>query len=326
MKTLTIRMRLALTMSFLAFMLLLVGAVGLLGMQKIRSSADAMSTDLLPSTAALASAEIRLARARLVLDHVAMEPNSPDAARQRERVLGYLDGSDKAFAEYMSLPQDAQESGMAGDLAVKRKALREAVLAFGAALDRANESEIRQVAMVALPKAYAEMTDASKALRDYQQTSADHQRIENAGASRTAAVVAIAAIAAGLIAAFAGWFLLRRAIMTPIAEALEHFEHISAGDLTRVVAVKTHDEMGQLLSGVASMKDKLAATVLTVRSSSEAIASASKQIAAGNTDLSSRTEEQAASLEETAASMEELRSVCTMRFEAHATGVDEDSL
>ncbi len=92
----------------------------------------------------------------------------------------------------------------------------------------------------------------------------------------------------------------------PLADALKHFEHIAEGDLTRAVSIKTNDEMGQLLSGVAAMKDKLAATVGTVRNSSEAIASASKQIAAGNTDLSSRTEQQAASLEETAASMEEL--------------------
>jgi methyl-accepting chemotaxis protein-1 (serine sensor receptor) len=112
----------------------------------------------------------------------------------------------------------------------------------------------------------------------------------------------------GLATAALGWFLLRRAIMTPLAEALKHFAHISDGDLTHDVSIKTRDEMGQLLAGVATMKDKLAATVGTVRLSSEAIASASKQIAAGNTDLSSRTEEQAASLQETAASMEELTS------------------
>ncbi|WP_250511583.1 methyl-accepting chemotaxis protein, partial [Caballeronia sp. GACF4] len=129
---------------------------------------------------------------------------------------------------------------------------------------------------------------------------------ENDSSYATVRTVGFISLVVGIAGAAFGWYFLRRAIMSPLADALEHFEHIAAGDLTRTVTIKTHDEMGQLLSGVAAMKEKLAATVGSVRTSSEAIASASKQIAAGNTDLSSRTEQQAASLQETAASMEEL--------------------
>ncbi|MDF3834227.1 methyl-accepting chemotaxis protein, partial [Cupriavidus basilensis] len=92
----------------------------------------------------------------------------------------------------------------------------------------------------------------------------------------------------------------------PLDAALQHFDHITAGDLSRPVEIHSRDEMGQLLSGIAKMQDGLAQTVLAVRTGSDTIAAATKQIAAGNVDLSSRTEEQAASLEQTAASMEEL--------------------
>ncbi|HEM7843587.1 TPA: HAMP domain-containing protein, partial [Burkholderia multivorans] len=92
----------------------------------------------------------------------------------------------------------------------------------------------------------------------------------------------------------------------PLDEALTQFEAIAAGDLHSELTVTSHDEMGQLLAGLARMQASLVTTVRTVRSGSESIASGIKQIAAGNADLSSRTEEQASALQETAASMDEL--------------------
>ncbi|MGT2491618.1 HAMP domain-containing protein [Cupriavidus basilensis] len=68
---------------------------------------------------------------------------------------------------------------------------------------------------------------------------------------------------------------------------MQHFGHITAGDLSRPVEIRSQDEMGQLLSGIAKMQDGLAQTVLSVRTGSETIAAATRQIAAGNVDLSS---------------------------------------
>jgi methyl-accepting chemotaxis protein I, serine sensor receptor len=81
---------------------------------------------------------------------------------------------------------------------------------------------------------------------------------------------------------------------------------IASGDLRRPIEVRTRDEMGQLIEGVAKMQSSLAETVRTVRAGSESITTATRQIAAGNADLSSRTEEQASALQETAASMDQL--------------------
>ena len=80
---------------------------------------------------------------------------------------------------------------------------------------------------------------------------------------------------------------------------------VAANDLTSNIAVRSRDEIGQLMRALQTMNGNLAATVARIRAGVDNIASASGQIAAGNTDLSSRTEQQAASLEQTAASMEE---------------------
>jgi methyl-accepting chemotaxis protein-1 (serine sensor receptor) len=115
-------------------------------------------------------------------------------------------------------------------------------------------------------------------------------------------------MALGLLTAIGSFLTLRRAISHPLADALSHFDEIAQGDLTRSILVKSRDEMGQLLQGIANMQERLLQTVRNVRTGSEAIATATRQMAAGNVDLSARTEEQAASLQETAASMEELTS------------------
>jgi methyl-accepting chemotaxis protein-1 (serine sensor receptor) len=110
----------------------------------------------------------------------------------------------------------------------------------------------------------------------------------------------------GLLAALFSYLTLSRAIGRPLGEALGHFDAIAAGDLRRPVTIRSHDEMGQLLEGIAKMQRSLTETVRSVRGGSESIATATRQIAAGNLDLSSRTEEQASALQETASSMEQL--------------------
>ncbi|MFL9960852.1 HAMP domain-containing protein [Paraburkholderia sediminicola] len=109
--------------------------------------------------------------------------------------------------------------------------------------------------------------------------------------------------------------MLRRAVMTPLHDALRQFDAIAAGESTTRVPIRSNDEMATLLRGVASMQDKLGASVTTVRAGSHSIASSTQQIAAGNLDLSQRTEEQAASLEQTAAAMEQLTSTVQLNAE-----------
>ena len=102
--------------------------------------------------------------------------------------------------------------------------------------------------------------------------------------------------------------LLTRSITHPLSDALAVARTVAANDLTSNIAVRSRDEIGQLMRALQTMNGNLAATVARIRAGVDNIASASGQIAAGNTDLSSRTEQQAASLEQTAASMEELSS------------------
>ncbi|MBT2794969.1 HAMP domain-containing protein [Paraburkholderia strydomiana] len=104
----------------------------------------------------------------------------------------------------------------------------------------------------------------------------------------------------------AGW--IARLVAPPLREAVGLAEAIAEGDLTRVIAPRTTDEVGALLCALSNMQAKLVSMVSGVKVSTGSINAAATEVSAGNADLSARTEEQAASLEQTASSMEELTS------------------
>lgn len=117
-------------------------------------------------------------------------------------------------------------------------------------------------------------------------------------------VLGLIALTLGAVLAWA----LSRSITRPLTSAVALAQTVAAGDLTAQIAVKSRDEVGQLMTALKEMNANLLKTVAEVRTGTDTIATASQQIAAGNLDLSARTEEQASSLEETASSMEELTS------------------
>nr|WP_166454562.1 methyl-accepting chemotaxis protein [Duganella rivi] len=126
--------------------------------------------------------------------------------------------------------------------------------------------------------------------------------------SRSAWMIVILSTASIALALVLGWLISRSLLKQLGGEpgyAAGITDRIAGGDLTVPVQLARGDR-SSLLYSIATMRDRLAAIVSEVRSSTEAVASASEQIASGNLDLSTRTEQQAGSLEETASSMEEL--------------------
>ncbi|MDV0636581.1 methyl-accepting chemotaxis protein, partial [Citrobacter freundii] len=110
------------------------------------------------------------------------------------------------------------------------------------------------------------------------------------------------------------WVGLRRMLIAPLKDNMQHLSTISQGDLTHSVRVEGNNEMAKLAESILHMQQSLIRTVSDVRLGSDSIYTGAGEIASGSHDLSSRTEQQAASLEETAASMEQL--TATVRLNA----------
>ncbi|NIF33407.1 HAMP domain-containing protein [Enterobacter sp. Cy-643] len=152
---------------------------------------------------------------------------------------------------------------------------------------------------VAMQKVYREWRDeqaelSSQGVRDNQ---ADYQRI----------LWILSIVMLGVIGVIVvSWVAMRRVLLMPLREVMDHIRAIAAGDLTRPIEAEGKNEMALLANSVKEMQTALANTVSVVRDGADTIYTGAGEISAGSNDLSSRTEQQAASLEETAASMEQL--------------------
>jgi methyl-accepting chemotaxis protein I, serine sensor receptor len=304
-KGISIKARIGLTMGLLAALIVVISVLGLLGLTRSNDAYRETFTNQMPSSHAVNLSEIYSARERLALDRAGFAIGTPDAATTLARARMLRGVSDDYWKKYFDSPRGPEEDRLAQDVAASRSEFQQAGDRFAASIAAGDQSKLLAGAD-AMQVAYSELTKADAALDKLQSTLAEQGFNDAQSAFGELRIAAIAALVIGIVAALYSFFTLRRAISEPLNDALGAFSAIAAGDLRRPVVVRTRDEMGELLGGVARMQRSLTDTVRSVREGTESIATATRQIAAGNIDLSSRTEEQASALQETASSMEEL--------------------
>jgi methyl-accepting chemotaxis protein len=134
-----------------------------------------------------------------------------------------------------------------------------------------------------------------------RQGFANAKTAQKESALVAAAIVLASAALGGLI----GW-RITRSIKRPIDNVIRIAERIARGDLMSEVTSSAQDEIGRLMTAIASMQEKLRTMVKEIRQAAEGINSASADVTTGNEDLSRRTESAAAQLQETASSMVQL--------------------
>ena len=103
------------------------------------------------------------------------------------------------------------------------------------------------------------------------------------------------------------WLVVRRLIarLDDTRRALDDIAQ-GEGDLTRRLDVRGKDEISDIAQAFNLFANKIAALLITVRSSSVVVANNAVSLADSNTELSTRVTQQAAALEESAAAMEQL--------------------
>ena len=307
MKNLKLGTRLAGGFSVLLAMIIIMCVVGLLGLAEINRSVETVT-------------QRSLVKERLVNDWAR---NIHSGVTRTTAIAKSADASlatffaDEAAASTRNSSQlqqqiepliESPEEGLWAGIAKARQAyLSTRDTIFKAKKDGDVATAERVFAQEFLP-ATRQFIELISKLSSVQRADIDAraQDIQGEYASANLWMIVIGAI--GLLSGLLLAVLLTRSITHPLSDALAVARTVAANDLTSNIAVRSRDEIGQLMRALQTMNGNLAATVARIRAGVDNIASASGQIAAGNTDLSSRTEQQAASLEQTAASMEELSS------------------
>ena len=305
-RKMSLQARLALTIALLAALMCGIGALGLAGAWRANRASRDTYENKLTAAVHIGNAELLIGRTRLVLGGAMAQPEGPRAQEQIAHASDFFQRSDDEWRAFVNQPHEPGEAPLIEAASQRRASMRVAMRAFIDALRAQDRESAQRIGTVQLSPLFNAMSSANDELKrtlyaNAKRSYEDAERYFYRFFAASAAMIAFGVAAAGW-----SWISLRRAIMTPLNDALTHFEAIAAGDLQRDIAHLRNDEMGQLLDGLRDMQARLAQTVSAVRASSQSISAATAEIAAGTLDLSSRTEEQAASLEQTAASMTEL--------------------
>ncbi|WP_414899989.1 methyl-accepting chemotaxis protein [Rhizobium cremeum] len=150
---------------------------------------------------------------------------------------------------------------------------------------------LREVAIKLQALSIAKMEEAKvEAEQSYQET-------------RTL-LLTVAGVAFAIAVAAAVWLSLT--ISRGLSRAVTAVRSVAEGDLTRTAQVTTRDEVGELLSYVNEMVERLRGVVADALSASDNVSSGSQELSASSEQLSQGATEQAASAEEASASMEQM--------------------
>ncbi|HEY9107775.1 MAG TPA: methyl-accepting chemotaxis protein, partial [Roseateles sp.] len=221
----------------------------------------------------------------------------------------------KAYAENLSSAEETRLFGVFKDALAAYRASQPTLIALF--LDGKTDDGLKLLRGDSR-KQFAAASDAVRKLVEVNGAGARQARSDAADSYRAVLwgiwLMAALAIAIGIAVAWR----MTRSVTQPLRQAASAAEQIAGGDLTTDIDSRARDELGDLLRGLARMRDALHESVSTVRASADAIAQASEEVSAGSLDLSSRTEEAAASLEQTAAAMQQVTE--TARSNAQAAG------
>ncbi|MDO1585048.1 methyl-accepting chemotaxis protein [Rhizobium oryzicola] len=133
-----------------------------------------------------------------------------------------------------------------------------------------------------------------------EKNAAGDEEYEETREAMLAAVVIGFAVATAL----AVWIMM--SVTRGLRSAVEAVRSVSEGDLTTLAPVKSKDEIGELLTFVNMMIERLRTVVGDALSASSNVSSGSQQLSAGSEQLSQGATEQAAAAEEASAAMEQM--------------------
>jgi methyl-accepting chemotaxis protein len=110
-------------------------------------------------------------------------------------------------------------------------------------------------------------------------------------------------------------YLIARTIAGSMRNAIGALNQVAGGNLSGDIRIASKDEIGQLLSAIRNMVDRLKTVVSEVGIAAGNVASGSGRLSAGSENMSQGTTQQAASAEEASSSIEEMNSAIKQNAE-----------
>jgi methyl-accepting chemotaxis protein-1 (serine sensor receptor) len=318
-KKLTVKARLVIVITFLLAALLVVGVMGLFGMNKANEGLRTVYEDRTVALGQVADVQALILDERLQLSLAILDPTEAEIRRQTALVEKHIEDAGEIWSAYAATSMTPEEKVLSNKFEADHgRFVVEGLMPVITLLREGRSDAARVVNEQKLDELYAPVRDEIAALSKLQEdeSKAEYEKAQSRYDSIRNLTIGLT-LSATLIASLIG-FVVTRSITRQIGGepdyASDVVRQVAEGNLTVQVHVSSGDTTS-LLAALKGMVNRLSELVGDVRNTTESITTASQEIAQGNADLSQRTEEQASSLEETASSMEELTSTVRQNAE-----------
>jgi len=302
----SIKTRLVFVISFLSF-LLIVG--GLIGIINLSIANDVIRADYESRLVPMEHLHkmINLINSNQLAVALSLTADTSTVSQDMQQIDTRLAEINSEWQNFSAVEKNADEKSLAGKFnEAHLKLVQEGLTPAMTALRAGNIAEATRLVRGPMPALVASVQDAANALnllnmntskKDFEKSQFIYHLVRNS---------CITGIILGIIiSAFIGRWLIG-SISLPLEAAVRTAKNVAAGNLTNHIETTAQDETGQLMRALKEMTESLVNIVDRVRVGTTTIVNASNEIVSGNHDLSARTEQQAHSLQETASSMEVL--------------------
>lgn len=328
LRNMNIAPRAFLGFALIGTLMLILGAGALLQMSKIRSAAEDISTNSVPSIRNL-DEFTQLALRLRVLSYRLLINREPDVQQKTMELLDLrnqeIRAAETQYEKYISSPQEQAVYDRYKQLMGQYGQLQDRMRNYS------RNDQVDQLRELLNTELLENSEAINKELNNLmringQQITEANQRASDMYSAAVKLVVFLLLLATALTIACA--LLLTRSITQPIAQALEAAEAIAEGNLTRPIKVDGSDEAGRLLQAMAKMQGKLRDTLQRISGSATQLASAAEELncvtdesAKGLTQQNNEIEQAATAVNEMTSAVEEVarNAVSTSEASKNAT-------
>ncbi|MET0208349.1 MAG: methyl-accepting chemotaxis protein [Burkholderiaceae bacterium] len=305
----SIRTRMVGAIAIVLALLLVVGSVGLFGMQSMRGQTQEFLDKSMARGNLIADLAGTMGKLRVHEKDMIVNYEKPEVVKERHAMWDAARAKANAqLGELAKLSGDDDKAAIA-----KLQASIEGYAAKASNVVNQLEAGAYDHAAVAdrlMSRAKDQIFEAEKQLDDLSTRLESQSNDMRAGIESTQKRVLWTF---GLVLVFAAVVVVpltlmnMQSICTPLAEAEALASAIAEGDLSRAMhKVDGKDETSSLMRSLHHMQEALQSMVTQLRTAADSIRTASVEIASGNQDLSSRTEQTASNLQEAASSLVQL--------------------
>ncbi|WP_295957098.1 methyl-accepting chemotaxis protein [Rhodoferax sp.] len=320
----SISRRLSIGFGVMVCLLAVITAVSLVSMYNTRHRVTVIRDELSPKVELVGQMKQQVNQIAMSIRNLGILTTPEDLEKEYQRLTS-------AYTRYDALSQQfiqrADADGEKTLLASLDAARKDASAMFQSAVEKAGSAGAVQDIAVLIRlelrtnlEAWSVSQDTWLSTIDQLQHKVSQQITDNQAdvvqqANRGIQVLLIVACLAISFGIAAAWFITR-SVKLPLRRAVEEADRMAGGDLSHAIESASHDETGQLLRRLESMRSRWASTMAHLRDTTQNVNTAAVEIAHGNLDLSQRTEHTAANLQQTAVSMEELTGIVKQSADA----------